>query len=105
MFQVVPPCGGHPSAFAPVYYCVGVSSRAPVWGASPRSFVRHLAFLVSSRAPVWGASVSNGRKIAAFDEVSSRAPVWGASLAAPRKKELALVSSRAPVWGASWQRL
>ncbi len=33
-FQVVPPCGGHPGYVVVAAAKVGVSSRAPVWGAS-----------------------------------------------------------------------
>ena len=35
LFQVVPPCGGHPVCFGSVFLHYSVSSRAPVWGASP----------------------------------------------------------------------
>ena len=79
VFQVVPPCGGHlPNQRAdsgrlasfkscprvggipqlPTYSVVGygVSSRAPVWGASPTSAGLTVIGGVSSRAPVWGAS-------------------------------------------------
>ena len=34
MFQVVPPCGGHPTPDDDQNYERYVSSRAPVWGAS-----------------------------------------------------------------------
>ena len=102
---------------------VPVSSRAPVWGASPRlnqmrfpthrfkscprvggiivsRFLHNKNKRVSSRAPVWGASVEqvfSGLGIL----VSSRAPVWGASYQRQRSRESDSVSSRAPVWGAS----
>ena len=144
-FQVVPPCGGHrwhygyPDAGKRFKSCprVGgirsrakagtpevVSSRAPVWGASPTNYknkskscfkscprvggieganwlgeIEH----VSSRAPVWGASL----RIIFFPvfakKVSSRAPVWGASWPRQLQSPTAEVSSRAPVWGASWE--
>ena len=56
LFQVVPPCGGHPELSTAGIIFMEVSSRAPVWGASaqpPRNSQRPR---VSSRAPVWGAS-------------------------------------------------
>ena len=34
MFQVVPPCGGHPTLVIGKFQSSAVSSRAPVWGAS-----------------------------------------------------------------------
>ena len=34
LFQVVPPCGGHPLRYSPQPFRILVSSRAPVWGAS-----------------------------------------------------------------------
>ena len=78
-FQVVPPCGGHLPQVGDVLRDVLVSSRAPVWGASPGDDTDEPASTVSSRAPVWGASwwcrVPEKQK-----HVSSRAPVWGASL-------------------------
>ena len=79
MFQVVPPCGGHPGAAGIPWCGSDVSSRAPVWGASVLAGFFCLWVLVSSRAPVWGAS----RTLLAWRRlmvVSSRAPVWGASI-------------------------
>ena len=38
----------------------GVSSRAPVWGASAVSVMFGIVEEVSSRAPVWGASIGKG---------------------------------------------
>ena len=125
-FQVVPPCGGHLYADGTCEPIEAVSSRAPVWGASPAVHAVGGLNPVSSRAPVWGASTTRGAAIRA-QQVSSRAPVWGASSAytpaqrhqsgfksCPRvggiskdahsstnQKE---VSSRAPVWGASSSR-
>ena len=55
-FQVVPPCGGHPYRFLGSGWPMRVSSRAPVWGASPEAQAQGVAQRVSSRAPVWGAS-------------------------------------------------
>ena len=123
LFQVVPPCGGHLSLGPFPEFINVVSSRAPVWGASPARKSMSCATNVSSRAPVWGAST---RSFSPLREkkfqvvppcgghhlfaplsslqwvVSSRAPVWGASHAAARVPKFSLVSSRAPVWGASW---
>ena len=56
MFQVVPPCGGHPGYFPLCIAAHEVSSRAPVWGASKKEGEQRMLELVSSRAPVWGAS-------------------------------------------------
>ena len=39
MFQVVPPCGGHPGQYDVVDLLASVSSRAPVWGASSSWFL------------------------------------------------------------------
>ena len=122
LFQVVPPCGGHPGRVSLWNDIVKVSSRAPVWGASQRHSKFALSSRVSSRAPVWGAS-RNHTKHFLHQKVSSRAPVWGASgksacfgrtccsfKSCPRvggicsgsaKTEKLKVSSRAPVWGAS----
>ena len=78
LFQVVPPCGGHHALYAMKNHDNGVSSRAPVWGASRGERREVRLAQVSSRAPVWGASYpghgNGGRSV-----VSSRAPVWGAS--------------------------
>ena len=78
-FQVVPPCGGHRADGDGLPVVVVVSSRAPVWGASVGDHGRHRQQRVSSRAPVWGASLEPvfSRR---FIRVSSRAPVWGASI-------------------------
>ena len=78
LFQVVPPCGGHPGRVSLWNDIVKVSSRAPVWGASQRHSKFALSSRVSSRAPVWGAS-RNHTKHFLHQKVSSRAPVWGAS--------------------------
>ena len=99
MFQVVPPCGGHPERQGADAERHQVSSRAPVWGASwtPSSSCPRASFkscprvggiqiistvlpvlAVSSRAPVWGAS-TKGASFLLPSRVSSRAPVWGAS--------------------------
>ncbi len=100
-FQVVPPCGGHPAnSRMNVPSLTGVSSRAPVWGASIINVKMHIPKGVSSRAPVWGAS-SLAQRRRRGDPVSSRAPVWGASDAQADAAQSASVSSRAPVWGAS----
>ena len=120
-FQVVPPCGGHHKYYMAIspLACFkscprvggirllplcgnlsGVSSRAPVWGASHPVDGCPTLLEVSSRAPVWGASLPlNACLIQSF--VSSRAPVWGASLCDLFRCSIAVVSSRAPVWGAS----
>ena len=57
MFQVVPPCGGHPELIIDVLLLRHVSSRAPVWGASYGKSELAQNANVSSRAPVWGASI------------------------------------------------
>ena len=69
-FQVVPPCGGHPGQEAKLRG-LEVSSRAPVWGASPPLGQIAKSFSVSSRAPVWGASRSTTGRLsqAAFQVV------------------------------------
>ena len=77
LYQVVPPCGGHPVPNTPILIFLKVSSSAPVWGSSqtflyvcsnpefqvvppcgghPRECLHRGRRPVSSRAPVWGAS-------------------------------------------------
>ena len=103
-FQVVPPCGGHQGNTHPKARALGVSSRAPVWGASreeddfdeveefqvvppcgghPRRGVppggRH-GFQV---VPPCGGHRNRPSVPPSSQRVSSRAPVWGASLPWP----------------------
>ena len=131
----MPPYGGHPDGLQRLPLSRWVSSRAPVWGASPaagsffpghqrfkscprmggivEAMIQKLETVVSSRAPVWGASEVSGLVIQNIQKVSSRAPVWGASyLLLPVHALYGGVSSRAPVWGAScksglpgWQQM
>ena len=77
-----------------------VSSRAPVWGASPCPRTSEWNHWFQVVPPCGGhpAPQSRGRVPAG---VSSRAPVWGASVACVVLIGHDPVSSRAPVWGAS----
>ena len=127
MFQVVPPCGGHPSAglvaengmvFQVVPPCGGhlslgrcsprsrsVSSRAPVWGASlPQAGWnwRHLRFKSCPRV----GGIPGGFRILRLDiQFQVVPPCGGHQRWELYRKAAAEVSSRAPVWGASsWAR-
>ena len=98
-FQVVPPCGGHLLPVGDHLHQNGFKSCPRVGGIHG---VRKLlqGDGVSSRAPVWGASAVSVM-FGIVEEVSSRAPVWGASAIRRASSIRFLVSSRAPVWGAS----
>ena len=78
MFQVVPPCGGHLIRRACFLRSSSFKSCPRVGGINSRLFGVNAA-CVSSRAPVWGASPAGQAAIWRY-QVSSRAPVWGASL-------------------------
>ena len=78
MFQVVPPCGGHPLQRTPGWGRTKCFKSCPRVGGIARLVGRTGAVRVSSRAPVWGASFESVCLIIDA-EVSSRAPVWGAS--------------------------
>ena len=117
----MPPCGGHQQQRS-IHNRSGVSSRAPVWGASqdfPHSFSDRI---VSSRAPVWGASgalpfqdIENmsfkscprvgGIQVLQFvvDHVTrfKSCPRVGGIHGNGVEDGVLRVSSRAPVWGAS----
>ena len=78
MFQVVPPCGGHPShraavnafsRFQVVPPCGGISS----WPPQSHGWI---SFQV---VPPCGGHLGMPTSIATMRSVSSRAPVWGAS--------------------------
>ena len=78
LFQVVPPCGGHPEAARGEQAAYRVSSRAPVWGASgawERVFEDITGFKSCPRV----GGISDGVGGLFRPQVSSRAPVWGAS--------------------------
>ena len=81
LFQVVPPCGGHPAAYILVGTRTLGSSRAPVWGAS---------FFAPSRGHP--------------SKFQVLPPGGGHPDATLNREHLSLVSSRAPVWGASRRR-
>ena len=101
-FQVVPPCGGHPFLWSRSLVRLPVSSRAPVWGASPPRSTRtadrwrfqvvppcgghpkemdiDTAKLKFQVVPPCGGHRAGHRRGGGNDgTVSSRAPVWGAS--------------------------
>ena len=121
-FQVVPPCGGHLATILPHRLASGVSSRAPVWGASskatkkvkkpefqvvppcgghPVDFLLSLSWWVCFKScPRVGGIFCSFCSIGCTS-VSSRAPVWGASSPPSATSQITKVSSRAPVWGAS----
>ena len=123
LFQVVPPCGGHPISELKPDEEPEVSSRAPVWGASPPYCSGGTTARVSSRAPVWGASGPSsawpGIRICfkSCPRVGGifalRCPGWRfvRFKSCPRVGGIEpggvfgrrySVSSRAPVWGASF---
>ena len=100
MFQVVPPCGGHqfiklreavPSSFkscprvggikilhtADIH--LGVSSRAPVWGASAAPRLRAGSLPLFQVVPPCGGHLALVAGAVFANLVSSRAPLWGAS--------------------------
>ena len=83
MFQVVPPCGGHPGGGAWSPTPPGFKSCPRVGGITEALFICW-QMLVSSRAPVWGASREGGG-LELLSGVSSRAPVWGASVILHKK--------------------
>ena len=101
LFQVVPPCGGHPGLAIGVDGHEGVSSRAPVWGAS-WNWSLPAAYGAFQVVPPCGGHPAVSAEVDIHQSVSSRAPVWGASRSILQKRDIAIkVSSRAPVWGAS----
>ena len=122
LFQVVPPCGGHPGtrcsrwlapAFQVVPPCGGhlVGERRhtrdvqfqvvpPCGGHRRRSHTLEGAALFQVVPPCGGHHLVFLWS-AARNCVSSRAPVWGASRANVGRPPFGRVSSRAPVWGAS----
>ena len=99
-FQVVPPCGGHPSRWALPMNRMRVSSRAPVWGASYGIYHCKHSPKVSSRAPVWGAS-NAGERLQPRSKSFKSCPRVGGILLFSYSTLDEIVSSRAPVWGAS----
>ena len=126
LFQVVPPCGGHPFAIFYLPPCTKVSSRAPVWGASPRSEPTRIVVSFKSCPRVGGIWVSLRPGLLPAGTFQVVPPCGGhlicfschicASLfqvvppCGGHPEKLAavcsqlLVSSRAPVWGASQER-
>ena len=78
-----------------------VSSRAPVWGASPTFRANPYCCKFQVVPPCGGHLGIAPPRSASCWNVSSRAPVWGASDLLLLPYLCLLVSSRAPVWGAS----
>ena len=122
MFQVVPPCGGHPELIIDVLLLRHVSSRAPVWGASYGKSELAQNAHVSSRAPGWGASIvafffnrcqrfqvvppcgghlREIRRCWLCQRFQVVPPCGGHQVSAVHLTASFFVSSRAPVWGAS----
>ena len=99
-FQVVPPCGGHLAG----QYATGgqVSSRAPVWGASDGQSAKAAAMAGFKSCPRVGGILAtapvchNGVSFKSCPRVGG---IWP-RMSCPCQE---LVSSRAPVWGASLQ--
>mgnify|MGYP000137852126 CR=1 FL=1 len=78
VFQVVPPCGGHPVMVAGIGVAVSFQVVPPCGGhPSPStSWSRSTSFQV---VPPCGGHQGRSRPPAHGERVSSRAPVWGAS--------------------------
>ena len=123
MFQVVPPCGGHPTLRIRPQQRTAVSSRAPVWGASLNSASPSMPIFGFKSCPRVGgiggicpASVARGRfkscpRVGGIATAVSVGLIRKAFQVVPPcgghpfrvlfSSFTSLVSSRAPVWGAS----
>ena len=122
-FQVVPPCGGHPGHGCQGRCRAGVSSRAPVWGASPRQICSTPRASCFKSCPRVGGIVAGAAVYGPDGSFKSCPRVGGIIfekwLTLPQKGFQVVppcgghptdprngysyieVSSRAPVWGAS----
>ena len=79
VFQFALPHGERHEILAKLHRAIGVSIRAPAWGATTIARRFGTRAIVSIRAPAWGATVESVR-LNHPRGVSIRAPAWGATM-------------------------
>ena len=101
LFQVVPPCGGHPDCDRREQRPREVSSRAPVWGASRRSADGGAIGAKFQVVPPCGGHLTTRKYLNPYKLFQVVPPCGGHLFSQMILRFPIRVSSRAPVWGAS----
>ena len=100
-FQPTRPYGARLAEVLPGVLLVGVSTHAPLWGATATATAFSPSQAVFQPTRPYGARLDPPADDLPQTLVSTHAPLWGATLEAlvPTGKEL--VSTHAPLWGAT----